>query len=94
MNTILQKRVDLFLRIGTFSGVAKEEGVNPATIRKQLQHINDPIVKILVAKRKHKKYKRCVMCERTINIFAKGQCQACYKYFKTSNHTRTRRIKK
>jgi protein-arginine kinase activator protein McsA len=80
----MKRRMDLFLNLRSYSAVAKIEGVDPATIRKQMQHINDPLIQELVKKRSFKKYTRCEMCGRTfgeLKLFAKGQCQACYKYF-------------
>ena len=93
----MKRRIDLFLNLRSYSAVAKAEGVDPATIRKQMQRINNEEVQELVQKRSFKKYLRCEMCGRLFNdilkVFAKGQCQACYKYFnRTPNYRARRRI--
>jgi protein-arginine kinase activator protein McsA len=84
----MKERIDLFLKLRSYSAVARAEGVDPATIRKQMQNIDHELVQALVKKRSHQKYTRCEMCGRPfgkLKLFAKGQCQACYKYF-DDNH--------
>jgi protein-arginine kinase activator protein McsA len=90
----MKERIDLFLQLQSYSAVARVVGVDPATIRKQMQRINHPLVQALVKKRSFRKYFRCEMCGRPfgkLKLFAKGQCQACYKYFNYVTNKRLRR---
>jgi protein-arginine kinase activator protein McsA len=80
----MKRRIDLFLKLRSYYAVAKAEGVDPATIRKQMKRINHPEVKELVEQRTRKKYDFCYKCNRSfkeIGYCCKGLCRTCYTYF-------------